>query len=51
MGHLKSAVTHRPPKDFFSYPDLVVVRGEWGYHDEHRDALLNPTLILKVLSD
>jgi Uma2 family endonuclease len=28
----------------------VVVCGERQYHDEHRDVLLNPTLIIEVLS-
>jgi Uma2 family endonuclease len=40
----------RSIKGFFSYPDLVVVCGERRYHDEHRDVLLNPTLIIEVLS-
>lgn len=34
----------------FSYPDLSVVCGEPRFHDEHRDVLLNPTLIVEVLS-
>ena len=33
-----------------AYPDLVVVCGERQFHDEHRDVLLNPTLIVEVLS-
>ena len=40
----------RSIKGFFSYPDLVVVCGERQFHDEHRDVLLNPTLIVEVLS-
>jgi Uma2 family endonuclease len=40
----------RSVRGFFSYPDLVVVCGERLYHDEHRDVLLNPTLITEVLS-
>ena len=35
----------------FSYPDLVVVCGDLQFHDARRDVLLNPTLIIKVLSD
>ncbi len=38
-------------KGFFSYPDLVVVCGDRQYHDQHRDVLLNPTVIIEVLSD
>jgi Uma2 family endonuclease len=37
-------------KGLFSYPDLVVVCGEAKFHDECRDVLLNPTLIIEVLS-
>ena len=34
----------------FYYPDLSVVCGEARYHDKERDALLNPKLIVEVLS-
>jgi Uma2 family endonuclease len=37
-------------KGLFSYPDLVIVCGERQYHDEYRDVLLNPTMIIEVLS-
>ena len=37
-------------KGFYSYPNLVVVCGERQYHDEHRDVLLNPSVIIEVLS-
>lgn len=37
-------------KGLFSYPDIVVVCGEPRFLDEHRDVLLNPTLIIEVLS-
>lgn len=33
-----------------SYPDVSVVCGEPKFHDERRDVLLNPTLIIEVLS-
>ncbi|HMY70759.1 MAG TPA: Uma2 family endonuclease [Blastocatellia bacterium] len=39
------------PKGLFSYPDLVIVCGERKYLDEHRDVLVNPTVIIEVLSD
>lgn len=42
--------TGRSTKGLFSYPDLVVVCGEPQFHDEHRDVLLNPTVIIEVLS-
>lgn len=42
--------TRRTTKGLFSYPDLVVVCGEPQFHDERRDVLLNPTVIVEVLS-
>ena len=52
MKVLSGSDLHPRPstKGFFSYPDIVVVCGERKYHDEHRDVLLNPTLIIEVLS-
>src|SRR5262245_40640585 len=43
--------TPQSRKGLFSYPDLLVVRGEMQFHDEHRDVLLNPTVIIEVLSE
>ena len=40
-----------PMKGLFSYPDLVVVSGAMQFHDQFRDVLLNPTLIIEVLSE
>lgn len=37
-------------KGLFSYPDLLVVCGAMKFHDEHQDVLLNPTIIIEVLS-
>ena len=37
-------------KGLFSYPDVSVVCGEPKFHDERRDVLLNPSLIIEVLS-
>ena len=34
----------------FYYPDLSVVCGEARYHDQERDALVNPRVIVEVLS-
>jgi Uma2 family endonuclease len=34
----------------FSYADVTVVCGEPRFHDEHRDVLLNPTVLVEVLS-
>ncbi len=33
-----------------TYPDIVVVCGEPEFDDEQRDTLLNPTLIIEILS-
>lgn len=37
-------------KGLYSYPDLVVVCGEPQFHNEFRDVLLNPKVIIEVLS-
>jgi Uma2 family endonuclease len=38
-------------KGMISYPDLVVICGEPEYHDKHKDIVLNPKVIIEVLSD
>jgi len=38
--------TVRVQKGLYSYPDLVVVCGELKFHDERRDVLINPTVII-----
>ena len=37
-------------KGLYSYPDIIVVCGELKFLDEHRDVLLNPVVIVEVLS-
>jgi Uma2 family endonuclease len=37
-------------RGLFSYPDLLVVCGAPQFHDEHKDVLLNPTVIIEALS-
>jgi Uma2 family endonuclease len=39
-----------PATGLYTYPDVVVVCGEPSFEDEHVDTLLNPTLIIEVLS-
>ena len=39
------------PTGLYTYPDLVVVCGKARLEDAHLDTLLNPTLIVEVLSD
>src|ERR1044071_310231 len=40
-----------PDSRKFFYPDVSVVCGEPQFHDERTDVLLNPILIIEVLSD
>jgi Uma2 family endonuclease len=40
----------RSAKGLYSYPDLLVVCGEPLFHDRYRDVLLNPQMIIEVLS-
>ena len=35
----------------FSYPDVLVVCGEPESHDGHKDVLINPKVIMEVLSE
>lgn len=37
-------------KGLFSYPDCTVVCGQALFHDEYRDVLINPRLVVEVLS-
>jgi Uma2 family endonuclease len=37
-------------KGLFSYPDTTVVCGPAIFHDEHRDVLTNPRVVIEVLS-
>jgi len=37
-------------KGLYAYPDILVVCGERQFHDQHHDVLLNPTVIIEVLS-
>ncbi|MFZ1640136.1 MAG: Uma2 family endonuclease [Candidatus Contendobacter sp.] len=39
------------PTGLYTYPDLVVICGKGQFDDAHLDTLLNPTLIIEVLSD
>jgi Uma2 family endonuclease len=37
-------------KDSYTYPDLLIVCGEKEFEDEHTDVLLNPSVIIEILS-
>jgi len=39
-----------PEADRYTFPDVTVVCGERQFADERRDVLLNPTLVVEVLS-
>ncbi|HXG83962.1 MAG TPA: Uma2 family endonuclease [Pyrinomonadaceae bacterium] len=38
-------------KGMISYPDIVVICGEPEYHDEFQDVVVNPQVIIEVLSE
>lgn len=40
-----------PSKPGFVYPDVSVYCGEPLFHDDERDVLVNPTLVVEVLSE
>lgn len=46
-----SSSSRQSAKGMFSYPDIVVICGEPQYYDEHRDVVINPRVIIEVLSD
>jgi len=41
----------RVMRGLFSYPDLLIVCGTPQFHDEYTDILLNPQVIIEVLSE
>src|SRR4051812_12818052 len=44
------AMRVRTPAGLFAYPDVVVVCGEPQFDDSYFDTLLNPTVLVEVLS-
>ena len=63
VGELRSQLRGRPcrtypsdmkvevgPSGLFTYPDVSVVCGQPLFHDERRDMVQNPTLVVEVLS-
>ncbi len=49
-GAAQAAKNKWPPKGFFSYPDALVVCDPLC-HDEHQDVVINPKVIIEVLSE
>lgn len=45
------ALKERFGRGMISYPDLVVICGEPEYHDKFKDIVLNPAVIIEVLSE
>ena len=43
-------ISHIPNKNYF-YPDVEIVKGRAIFDDEYQDILVNPILIVEVLSD
>ncbi|MDQ3012656.1 MAG: Uma2 family endonuclease [Acidobacteriota bacterium] len=41
----------RRTKGLYSYPDIVVICGEPQHPDSHRDVIINPKVIIEVLSE
>ncbi|MFO1423883.1 MAG: Uma2 family endonuclease [Candidatus Competibacteraceae bacterium] len=50
-GYVNDMRVKVSPTGLYTYPDVVVVCGEPRFEDQHVDTLLNPTLIIEVLSD
>src|SRR5687768_11919203 len=48
--HATDLKVRLPDSRKFFYPDVMVVCGELQYHDEGRDVILNPALVVEVLS-
>ena len=46
-----SLMSRKSAKGLFSYPDIVVICGDPQYYDEHRHVVINPSVIIEVLSD
>ncbi len=39
------------PTGLYTYPDVTIVCGDLEFDDEERDTVINPTVIIEVLSD
>lgn len=40
-----------PQKNSFNYPDVMVIAGSPQFYDNRKDIILNPLLVIEVLSD
>src|SRR6185369_6391781 len=39
-----------PTAEYYTYPDVMVICGDMQYRDDLKDTIVNPTLIVEVLS-
>ncbi len=42
---------HVPSTGYFTYPDIVITCGKEDFTDAHNDILVNPLVIMEILSD
>jgi Uma2 family endonuclease len=49
-GHVDTALRVKSPPQTYLYPVLVVVLGDADFEDDHHDTLLNPTLVVEIIS-
>lgn len=50
-GYVNDMRVKVSPTGLYTYPDVVVACGEPRFEDQHVDTLLDPTVIVEVLSD
>lgn len=50
QGYTSDQKIRTDPQDLFSYPDLTIVCGAPIFHDDHKDVILNPKVVIEVLS-
>lgn len=48
--HAADLKVRLPDSRKFFYPDVMIICGELQYHDNRRDVILNPDLVIEVLS-
>jgi len=50
-AHISDMRVKVSPTGMYTYPDIVAICGEARFEDTHIDTLLNPTVIVEVLSE
>ena len=41
---------HIPVNSLYTYPDIMIIHGEPKFHDEQFDTVLNPSVLIEILS-